>query len=314
MSGCACDATLRNSQGASCPNLMDIMKRPIIWPEFGEDGSKNEFATTDDIDFATLEPLFNEGEDFFDRMYPLEVVENVDEKQADTTFFTFTSGKKVKVKEGLRTCVMYIPFQGPEYLEKLKSWGCAKFGIFPIDKSGNFIYITDKATKLKVRPILVDENSWDVLLVKKTDSDPLMIKISFDFRMTQEDELLRYVPAEDLDFDAIEDIYGLFDVESTMSSLATTGFVMDLVTDYGKPVTGLVAADFFSTRGGTASRLWNVTDSAAVTIVSCTESNTVPGRYTFTYAAQTSGDVIRVTPVKNRFDFANVITDLVTTP
>lgn len=308
--GCACNATLRNTKGSSCPNLMDIMKRFVIWPEFGEDGSKNEFATTASLTWATLEPLLNSGTDNQDRLYPVEVIENVEDVRAETVYFTFASGKKAKVKDGVRSVVAFIPFQGPEYLSKLQSWSCAKFGILPIDKADDLIYITDRTTELKVQPILVDENSWDVQLVKKTDTDPLMIRIAFDFRDTQSDALLRMVEAADLDFSPLEDFYGLYDVESTESAISQTGFTLTLLTDYGKPVTGLVAADFFDSVGGTASRLYNVTDSAAVTITSCTE--TAPGVYAFVFASQTVSDVIRITPVKNRYDFAEVIANTVT--
>ncbi|WP_196302365.1 hypothetical protein, partial [Streptococcus pneumoniae] len=61
-------------------------------------------------------------------------------------------------------------------------------------------------------------------------------------------------------------------------------------------LSGLVAGDF---------ALYNVTDSAAVTVGSVAESP--DGTYLITFAAQTANDVLRITPTKAGYDFSAVV-------
>jgi hypothetical protein len=58
--------------------------------------------------------------------------------------------------------------------------------------------------------------------------------------------------------------------------------------------------------------LYNVDDSLAVTILTSTESPA--GSYTITYAAQGSGEDLRLTPTKNGYDFSAVVTNLISIP
>jgi hypothetical protein len=74
-----------------------------------------------------------------------------------------------------------------------------------------------------------------------------------------------------------------------------------LVTNYGSVGNkikdkGLLAANFVSTVGAVASKLRNFTTSADVAITGLTES---AGVYTLTYASQTAGNVLIITPLAN---------------
>ena len=104
------------------------------------------------------------------------------------------------------------------------------------------------------------------------------------------------VSANDITIDMF-DVVGLIDVYGgTPTSISTTGFTINLYNYYGtlkdkQEVQGLVAADF---------DLYNVTDSAAVTISTATETSS--GTYAFTFTAQTSADVLRLSVDKNGYD------------
>ena len=85
------------------------------------------------------------------------------------------------------------------------------------------------------------------------------------------------------------------------ASISTTSFKTTMTFDYGtwknKDVaTGFDAADF---------ALYNVTDAASVSISTCVESP--DGTYTFTYTAQTSADVLRLTPSVAGFEFTPLL-------
>lgn len=302
---CQCTLGKQNTQENSCPDLMQIAARIIIVPKFKADGTVNELANVAAVTKAALQAKFDAA-DIDDRWFPLSQFKNVEDTRGDSIFEEFTDRSKVKIDEGKRMFTGYIVNQGTKLLEKLKSWACQEFGIYIIDKNSNFVYITDVATELKVQPIAVDANSWEAILIKATDTTVAKIKISFDFKQNMKDEYLRYIAAEDLDFDGLNtaDVYGLYTViAAAATNLSTTGFKMALATDYKLPVKNLLIGDF---------ALYNVTDSASVSISTMTENP--DGTYAFTFAAQTSSDVLRLTPTKSRYDFADVVAETITIP
>ena len=99
---------------------------------------------------------------------------------------------------------------------------------------------------------------------------------------------------------------GLLDVTSTYSSIGQTSFKATLKTQYGSflnpvLVEGLVAGDM---------ALYNVTDSASVTITSIAESP--DGTYQINFASQTVADVLRLTITKDGYNFAAVTANTIT--
>ena len=99
---------------------------------------------------------------------------------------------------------------------------------------------------------------------------------------------------------------GLLDVTSVYSAIGQTSFKATLKTIFGTFVNpllveGLVAGDM---------ALYNVTDSANVTITSAVEAP--DGTYTISYASQTVADVLRLTITKDGFDFTAVTANTIT--
>jgi len=268
-------ATLTNTKGNNCPTAMDIAKRLIFVPELDASGAKNELLIASEITKSALQAKFD-AVDSKDRYYPISALENVEDLRAEPTYFEFNSGIKSKTKEGTRTFTGFIPFQGAEYLAKLEKWECANFGIYIIDKAGNFIYSKEGA---KAQPIMIAKDSFSAEYIKKTETEPAMIKIMFDFREGQKDSDLRLEEAKDLDFDGLSevDVYGLFDA-SIASVAGGSGESVLTITeaDYGFAIEGLVAGD--------------LTLSAGV-VTSLTE--TAEGVYTLVTTA-TSGDTVKI--------------------
>ena len=294
--------TLSNSQGDACPSILDIAKRIIIVPEVDASGAKNELANVAAVTKSALQGKFDEA-DKDNRYFPLSILENVEDVRAEPTFFEFNSGRKAKIKEGTRTFTGFIPFQGPEYLGKLEEWACSKFGVYVIDKSGNFIYSTDASTKVKVQPIMVDQESFSAELVKKTDTDPIMIKITFDFRETEKDSLLRAIDASDLDFEGLSsaDVYGLYDAKHVATSATVNGFTSTITENiYGFGIEGIVSGEF---------SIYNNTTSSDVPFTMSAVDNV----YTFTFTSpQTIADVVKLSVSKAGYDDALIEAELVT--
>lgn len=291
----------KNLGAATCPNLAKIARRLEFIPEFDSSQTKNEFANEAAVTKAALQAKFDAA-NIKDRFFVTPLLENVEDIRSETTFQEFNSGNKKRVKKGVRHFIGYFTDEHPLLLEKLESWRGQDFGINIIDSAKNYIYSTDKETKTKVQPILVDGESFDVQLMKSTDAEVNMIKIEFDYRTEAEDSLLRYIDANSLDFNGLSssDLYSLWDVESTFTSPVAAGVTVQLDTDYGIAVEGLLVGDL---------AIYNITTSAAVVPTSITESTTVPGSYDIVYPAQTPANVLRFTFTKSKYDFALVTAD-----
>jgi len=299
---CSCEAGKQNTQASRCKNLEQIARRLIIVPEFKNDGSKFDFANVAAITETNIIAAIN-AVNPNDRIYPLGKMEQVEEMRGDSMVQEFNSGNIAKIDDGKREFTAFIPLASPILEGKIKSWACHKFGVYIIDKMGNFVYNTDKETGLRVQPILIDENSLDVTYVTAKDNEVSGVMIKFKFRASVVDRLRRYIESSSLDFDALEDIYSLYDVSSSYSSISTTGFTATLKDEYGLPVEGLVISEF---------SLYNTTTSLAVVVTGLTETSR--GVYALTFAAQGSGNSLRLTPSKNGYDFSAVVSNLITIP
>jgi len=242
------------------------------------------------------------------RLYPWPIVDNVENVKDDTVYQTLNSGDRVRIKEGARNITMYVPNGDTELLGRLKQAECAGKGVYIIDLDGNFVYSSRGTNDTYAYPIRIAKNTLDVQLMTGTYSEVQMLKVTFQVDLAEKDEYLRMIPASELDW-TIDDIYGLVPVFGTVvGSPAATTFTIDVFarnsTSDNVPVTDFVAADF---------ALYNVTDSASVTISTCVESSTIPGRYVFTYASQTSADVLRLTTNKDRYTSEDALEDVVIT-
>jgi hypothetical protein len=289
---------LMNLGAAACKNPMQIAKRLIFVPDIGSDGTENMIATAGGVTKTALQALFNAAEKE-DRFYPTPHLENVENARAETTFHEFNSGVKYAVKEGVKHFVGYIPVQHPQMLERLNAWEGQNFGIYVIDKDGNFIYQTDAATKLEVKPFQIYGNSFVATEVEPTDAEVPMIRIEFDYSIAAKDHLKRYIAESDLDFNALStsDVYGLWDVTTVISSISTAGFTMTCTTEYGTAVTGITETDI------------TLTDDSGSVGFEFASSGASGGVYPIEFdSVATSEDEITVTISKDRYDFGTIDT------
>jgi hypothetical protein len=155
-------------------------------------------------------------------------------------------------------------------------------------------------------PIRIDNGSISAKLIKTgSGATTQKIDLAFDWHLDVQDERLRTLEADEMSTD-ISLLNGLLDVTSTYSAIGQTSFKATLKTQYGSflnpvLVEGLVAGDM---------ALYNVTDSASVTITSIAESP--DGTYQINFASQTVADVLRLTITKNGYNFAAVTANTIT--
>lgn len=249
------------------------------------------------------------------RWYPMASMKDVLIERADSIKETFEDQSMQFVQQGLGSVSALISEgdgANQVILGKYKSFRCEDFGLFAItisgDLTGTIGNAQDSCEPTMLYPISVDRGSWDPKWRPKTNKLGQGIMLQFNWRMTEQDENLRTITAAEAGYDLTQ-LEGLKDVCAVVSDIQQTQFTVQLrVTGFGTPLTpitvdGLLAADF---------ALYNVTDSLAVTITGVTESP--DGTYTITYASQTIGDILQLTPTESGYDFTAVIAEEIEIP
>ena len=266
---------------------MKALGRIIIVPEYGSDGTKNEFANVAAVNLAALVAMIENPKEK-DAIYVLPRVDNVEDLREADENFEWESGQSTFMFEGVRKVTSYIEGTDTALLKRLKSFRNQRFGYYAIDKAGNFIYNLG-LDGVTVEPVMIDGNSFSTNFVKPKYKEPGMIPIIFDVRDDMDDGDLRIIPLKDLDFDGrTDDLYGLSPVFVKEVVAPTTALMtIAIATDYFIPIQGATDADF---------KIHNQTTDTAVTVGSVTESGAIPGQYIVAYAVGVSvADVTKIT-------------------
>ena len=303
---CSCDTVIGNVGLPGCYKGATVPKGVFLVPQFANDGTKNEIDATDTIDDAYILAMVR-NVDPSKRWYPLQDIKNVTTDRADPVYDTAGDGSKAFVKDGIRTYSFESWKGGARLKKQLDKARCTEFGFYTIEDGRiNGIDLTDE--RLILSPIRIATDSLVIKYVAPTDSLKEKLLVTFDLDQREDDGNFSYIEVED-DAD-LTGYRGLLDIFSEISNKSTTGFKARLFNKYiamndetGGALEGLVAGDF---------ALHNVTDSSAVTITTAVEAPA--GVYTFTFSAQTSADVLRLTPTKAGYDFAEVVTNTIVVP
>jgi hypothetical protein len=292
--------TFPNIGAKDCKSILAAAKMFVFIPLTGSDGTKNSITLALAKTLAGWVARYDEA-DAEDRFYPTPIMENVANERAATEFETLTSGIKIPLRKGARTITAYAIKEGFEFLAVMEKWEkLSDFGFIAFDADGNILY-KKLENDTKLYPMAIQNGSFTTNMIFPTDSAVEKQMIQFDVASYEKDSCLRVLGYEDLtDFNPLSDSFALINA-TVEASAGTTTSVTFAVTDLnGYPVENLAITDFYTARGGTASRLYNVTDSAAVTITGLTEPTA--GNYVATFSAETASDVIRITPVKSGYD------------
>lgn len=292
---CTCANSASN---LGTPNCVEVMKyaQSFFFMNLTDDaGAENKIANGASVDASYIIARLNDT-DASQRWFLLKNVKNaVIAERGDDVNETFEDGSSTFVEEGVATTSFILASQTPTLVGKIKSHRCNKIGFIYIDKDGRIWGKGDNAGNLY--PIAIEDQTLSVKAAYPTPTTNYNIPVSFKWRKDMFDEDLAYWE-NTINWSA-PTICSLLDVNGEVSGTpGQTSFAIKLTYDYGaqnakQVVESLVAGDF---------TLYNVTDSASVTILTCTESP--DGTYTFTYASQTIADVLRLSATKNGFDFS----------
>lgn len=294
---CSCETVMGNTGLPSCYKALTLATGIFMTPTYANDGTKNVIDTTDTIDDAYILAAINNA-DQSKRWFPLQKLNAVTSERAEPTFDTRSDGGQAFVKQGIRNFSFEIWEGGARFKKQLDKGRCREFSFFIINE-GRIIGLDLTDEQLELAPIRIAKDSLVVNYLFATDTTVEKVSVSFQFDQRENDGNLSYVEVED-DAD-LTGYRGLLDIYSEIVQNTLTTVTVKLFNKYGAAnnknvLTGLVAGDF---------ALYNVTDSAAVTVGSVVESP--EGTYLISFTAQTANDVLRITPTKAGYDFTAVI-------
>ena len=319
--GCSCDAGLSNT-GTGCTPIMQVARKVILVPVYDVLGNKNRVLYDATLNQAYFDTRLDNDTADGDKWTPLPDMKNVEDVRGDNIMETFDDQSTVFIQEASRKFTGIIVgasgsgSASPQLKGYIEQARCVNVGVYFVDKNGNLIG-KNSSDGLALEPIVIDEQSLSVMLVKTTDIKIQKLQVSFNFDINEKDEDLRMIVCDELGGADLLEIQGELEVNWVFSAITSTTITVRLYTNYGTPinplvVTGMAVDNFYSWQTSTTARIRNTTDSADVTITGLTESPN--GTYALTYASQTVGDVLQFAMSASGFDFNGMEDDLVTIP
>jgi len=293
MIGCDCNAGLSNTGRPACVPIQSVTSSLIVVPLTANDGTKNGIDLNSPL--PTWSDLINEA-DASKRWFPLPAFENVELPKADSQFEEANSGRLAFLRQGKRSFSgeLWAEDSTPTFLGKLTKSRCVDFGIYIVDVNGNLI---GSEIDGYLYPIPVDNPSWDPRFMFATDTTVQKIMLGFDFdRLFDESTMYMITPEEASQ--NFNDLDGLIDVNLTNLSSSGTfdDIIFDAKFDYGTALNKLIYT------GATALTDWNLYINGASIGNPTGVTENPDGTYTLTFAAQLSGDVLKVEVAKTGFD------------
>jgi hypothetical protein len=191
--GCNCTNGLGNTGEPNCIPIQSVTSTLIQVPLYASDGTRNGIDLSAPL--PTWSTLVNKT-DASMRWFPLPKFENVEMPKADSQFEESNSGRKVFLREGVRSFAgeLWAEDSSTTLLGKLKGNRCVDFGVYIVDVNGNLVGSEENGF---LYPVPVDNPSFDPRWMVATDSTTSKIMVGFDFaRLFDDSTLYMITPTE----------------------------------------------------------------------------------------------------------------------
>jgi len=300
---CSCTSKYANTgQPSRAGALIKASRKLIMVPKYTDAGVLNKISLPATLNATFFNGLIN-NVDRSVRWYPLPKHVNAEVTKEASVFETFADGSKQFIHEGVSSFKCVYPSVQPSFLSILKSGRCNDMAVYIVDKSGALVGLSNGEENV-LYPFALNKNTTDAIYKYATDTTGSNVEYMFEFDTDQEDAQIVKIDAGDMvSVNLLNGFEGLIDAKNTYVSTGQTSMVVKLFAVGGSvatpvAITGLLAPAF---------ALYNQTTSTAIVVISAVESTTIKGQYTLTYASQTIGNVVRLTPTLAKYDFTNVI-------
>lgn len=296
MANC-CESGLSLNTGTPKQSIFGPGSRIFVQFKTADDGTENGIDLTTFTGSQAQWDALTNNVDPSKRLYPIGEFKNVEDVKGDTIFETFNDTSNLFVQEGTRTWTGLLPNKDTVFLGKLKGYGCRPLRVCVSDNCNALHGEKSTTTSDLFVGVDVDQNTWNPIFIKATDTTVQKASLSFEFSRIAKDEDLRQLTSDEMTIKPSQ-VDGLIDVNMAISGESTTGFVGVATFDYGSCLnplkfTGAVKADW---------TLYNDTQDAAIVITTADEGP--DGTYVFVYPAQTPADVLTLTMSKIGFELS----------
>ena len=300
-----CGAPL-NTGTPNCVPSSKVDAGIILVSYLADDGTVNSIKTTDTFDTAYVTAHLNAGNvgsalSKSQRWYPLMNLKNVIGERAENVTEDI-QGVAFNVKDGVRNYdgTIYGKYATTKLYKALKSRASLRDAYFKVDLDGNLTGNVDSITK-DINPIRIESSTFSPRVIDPKDANAQALHIKFVVDTREDDSDLGILTGATISADLL-DIQGLIDVVGKASVPTTTTVTLDATLIYGDAFAlnrfrGAVLADF---------PVYNTTTSLLVVPASVIETPADSGVYLFTYAAQTSLDVMTINLSRDGFEMAEV--------
>lgn len=290
---CTNNTGLYNLQPAACIVTPSITQKFIFVQYFKSDGTINGLDLTTPLTNVAVDALIAQSNKLL-RWYPTAEISNFVTDRADPNTESIDNIEYV-ISQGARTMSGDFLTASTELANKINDNNQTVVGIYLIDDENGLTGIVNRDNYLD--PIKLERNAFGKI-VFSTETNVFKVSYSSTWGKNVKDGDVRTLTFDDHATDFLSK-KGLVDVKNRNSATtATTATVELYITNgdaQGIDFEGLVIGDFVMT---------NVTTSAVVTPSAVVELS--PGKYEFTYIAQTTSDVGTIVGTKAGFEFATV--------
>lgn len=296
---CDCNVSLSNTGVPGCVPIQNVISSLILVPMKDNDGDRNGLDLSATFTPAIFAALVNESDDS-KRWYPLPEMEEVGVPKGESITQEYSSGKKVKIRQGKREFTGMITGKdaSPEYQGQLEAAGCVEFGFFMVDVEGQLIGDYN-ATDNYLYPVPVDQGSWDPIWnptdgVNNTEAN---ILVTFDWDRLYKDKNLKILTPSEAGGQDFTELEGLVDVIFSNIAAVATSTTFDARFIFG---TAQTPKKYVGADQTTDWSIYNNTTLAVVVIDSVTENP--DGTYALAHAAGVSStDEIETSVTRDGF-------------
>lgn len=285
MSNCFCAVTSANTGKSGKEFKFKNIAYLFIAQLYADDGTRNNVLSSDTVNDAYIADKVNQS-DPSKRWYPLGYFNNGELPLPDFITQSLSDGSSINVDINPQTFTGELYTPTPRQLGNIASLACDKIGFIAVDTCGNLL-LESNSDETEGYPIALNSNAWGSRFQFATATEASRGVITFEVDKLSNPKAYRFIQS-DLDLQGIA-FNGVLDAFVTnVAGASTTEFTFDIGFKTGlfssdTAIEGLVVGDV---------ELVNVTQDTVVTPSALTASATVDGRYTVTYAAQTSADVL----------------------
>lgn len=301
MSCCTSTQVFGNTGVSASELIIKDLQMVVFMPKYDSNRVLNKIDVSNPATLgATLRTLTSATTSADKRLYPFPLAENVTQEKSERQMQAAPSLREYKLQDGVRSIAFDLLDTNSSFrlLGELQKFGCKDWVYFYVDNCGNFwagSLVDDELYGIPVMKNTFDPQNVRPVQGTSVNAIRVMYKEAFGFN----DSGMMAITAETLGYSATE-LEGIVTVNATVGAITTTSVIVDLwtvsndATAPQTPFTGLLAVDFSL----------NELDPTpgVIAVATAVESLVTPGRYTLTFASQTSADILEGTATRGGFE------------